>query len=1532
MDQAPVDLLSTATPSRGGTGVSTYFSDGFGNSALNEDDVSRDPSTAPLSCLCQCRRSGPSWSKLAVGGLFVCTCVLRRCVRVCVAARWQCCDFESALDGVQLQGLVAEALSLVRGNLSVEILGEQACVFLGSVDGEGKPDGQGVATNKSSQREERNEYRGDFQLGSRHGIGGVKFGDGTTYQGEWVLDHPKGYGVEMYPDGGVFKGRFWNDARHGLGAYYFANGQRYFGRWNTGVRHGEGVEMGKTGDKFFSVFEMGKRVSKVDLRDKRAECMELLTQVDAASQIGEQRAQMAREHSSKLDILSRILNTTSGRDTTVDKLTEIIADMKIYTQQGRPHPEQGGLHSGMANEWSVMRHEEGGRDRVQEIENELGDVTKAVADMKQWSREAKEIFRDEYNSQMLTLRSRCASLQAELSTLTGDAPVSDSFDYGTQSVATSRLKAASGHSEMAVNLQQSMDLAKTSIKAQIDTVSVSELGTDGESLANRRTRKVQFHENARTPLQHTATASNEVPTGTVPVEWIEQAIGGRLVANRFLEKGVLNDTGIMVGDLLAEVDGQPVKDLLYEFVMPLINGPIGSRVRLTVLRSDEPIRLMVERKSIAVLRPNSASESRATTPGSEKSERSDTPMADTGLDISKKMEEKAPLSASSVVGKQNKGFVMMSPAAGGIRWTMHQSPRRLAEQEKKANELEEQRMVAAARKQREAEEATYREEQEMQRRALEEARHRAGAELRKKSEAEAEAKRKAEEKRKDRENAAAMATLEEEEAARKGAEEEEARRVEDANRKLEEEAARKLAEDERMQAELIAIERARAERIERDRIRLEEDKKKADAALTAGLKAARGLDVSTAKKMLEEAIQITKMGHIADRRQEIQQLRVDTEFAQIKVVEMQVEEKIARVRVVLQRETSPMDGRVFCKHDIAEARDAIATARSTCAGLYDSAFYVEHLESLITEVDLAESRMTIATIVDTLDCPSPARQKTQPEAIPPFAVEAAPALSPVVVEATTLEAAPAPAPIPASADAPPSSGDADAAVREVADEYPERVVSVDGAKTPVPATPSPEPSGDLDETAVAASESADLLISGVVTEFLTTAANASDVAFESGDSQDHTPEKKAAQGSHSEQEEEASRNGAGGQSAPLLSQSVPSFKFKQPPLLPVDQIKAERNADDAQFQPPSVPEVAHESEDPAGPPTFKSEQPSALPVDKIKADPKVEDIELEAALVPGVVHVDDGQPQIDETAPPKFNSKKPAALPVNDVKADPKVENAELEAAAVPTVHTDEEHAVASASESAAPAPEAVSTDILASVAAEPTPQENLSQNTVSAHSDAAAEPAPMSLAVDEKEEDTNTSLEDDKSAALAVDATSALDEASDATGTSPLVDATAVLGEKQVVTELVVEQQDAAVATAKLRQQVAEEERERLQAEAEQEIAAATEALRVQMAQQQEEKLVLLAQMVRDKQELEEKNAHLVTLNAKLQQDVEEAAATAKTATEHAGAGAQETSAVQEERVMVSERVVKLAQEKEELLQQMVLEVGWVFCVYQCI
>ena len=420
--------------------------------------------------------------------------------------------------------------------------------------------------------------------------------------------------------------------------------------------------------------------------------MELLTQVDAASQIGEQRAQMANDAFTKLEILSKILHTIgSGRDTTVDKLAEVIADVKTDSNQGNPF---SGLGRPQPTVQSVQHKESTIDDRVKTIESELAEIMKAMSEMKLWSREAKQNFKDEYDSQMLALRSQCASLQAELAVLTGDAPASDTSDYGTHSM---RPGSGPGRSATSVSQSQSIDaskLARSQVnpgmgRPQEDAFSVSELGTADESVPDRRSRKVKFDDTVQSPMQTTAGAFLDA-TGMVPVGWTARPVDGGLVASKFLEKGAVNDTGIMIGDELAEIDGQSIRDLAYDTVMPLLSGPTGSRVRLTVHRGDEPIRLMVERKAIATLRPGSASESRATTPGSEKSERSDTPLTQTGLGGTKEPEEKSSFKETAVVGKQRKGFVMMNPAAGSIKWTMHQSPRRLAEQERKMREEEDE--------------------------------------------------------------------------------------------------------------------------------------------------------------------------------------------------------------------------------------------------------------------------------------------------------------------------------------------------------------------------------------------------------------------------------------------------------------------------------------------------------------------------------------------------------------------------------------------------------------------------------------------------------------------------------------------------------------------------------------------------------------------------------------------------------------------------------------------------------------------------
>jgi hypothetical protein len=1229
--------------------------------------------------------------------------------------------------------------------------------------------------------------------------------------------------------------------------------------------------------------------------------MELLTQVDAASQIGEQRARMAQDAFTKLEILSKILHTTgSGRDITVDKLAEVIADVKTDLNQGDPlpgHRSPGSSYGGPRPiVQSAQQNEGASENRLQAIESELAKIMKAMSEMKQWSGEAKQNFKEEYDSQMLSLRSQCASLQAELAVLASEAPASDTSDDGAPSMQ---------RTPIAVNQPQSIDAARH-VKSQInpgigkpqeDTFSVSEKGTaDDTFLADRRPRKVKFDDNAHS---QTSTVALVGATGTVPVDWIVRPVDSGLIANRFLEKGVVNDTGIMIGDQLVEVDGQSVRDLAYNIVMPLLNGPAGSRVRLTVLRGQEPIRLMIERKAFSALRPGSASESRATTPGSEKSERSDSLMAQTGLEETKEAEDKTSFKETAVVGKQRKGFVMMNPAAGSIKWTLHQSPRRLAEQERRMREEEEARIAAAERKQREAEEAARREEEELQRRAVEEARRRAAEELMKRAEAEAAARAKAEAEQKARLMAEAKAKFEAEEEARKAAEVEEARREEEARRKAEEEAARKAAEQERLQVELMAVERARKERIERDRIRMEEDRQKADAALAAGLKAARAFDVAAAKKLLDQAVQITKTGHIVDRSAQIQELRVDMEFAQIKVIEMKVEGEIAQVRVILQREVSPVDGRAFCREDIVEARRAIESARAVCVDLYDPAFYLEHLSRLSSEVDDAESRLLAAPWMDSLGKGLAAEQVAQtwrgalapaePEA-KPFPAEpaakalptkqqaqsddsdhdeeerqrermqkkravATPARMPVQ-DALLLEATPADA-APAGVEAAP----AEAPQVEYIEAVPELVAQESSASLGAAGS-------DVDEIQPAASESATDLITDVVKEIMDSAEAVCEVAFYSDNSTELTPEKKTA------------NDETGDSGSPAAMQRAPTFKSKQPPFLLMEEIKSEPRSDDSQFQPGSIPEISHESDPMAGHSTevvpgdtaehdvaavksitetffISTKEEAAAEEGKyeeedVPAEPKADEEAAIAVVEPAPVKSEtpalDGSPGAPNTetpgteqliAPafrtkqPSFMAKQPPSLSLEDIKAEPRKLDAEFQPESVPKI----------------------------------------------AHESDA-------LVVDAEAEETQ-----------ALDAVATKEEAAAEDVTSDTNSGSAA----EKVTVENPEQLEAAKAA--LRKEVEAEERAHLKPESEREIEASKE-LQAQLKHREAEKLALVDHMSRDKEELATRKAQLEALNHKLQENQQE------NAVEHSA----QVSAP-------SEEVMKLQREKEEIMRQMALE-----------
>ncbi|KAF6082824.1 hypothetical protein HJG60_016695 [Phyllostomus discolor] len=63
----------------------------------------------------------------------------------------------------------------------------------------------------NSQYPLRNEYRGNFVNGYRHGYGTFYYASGATYEGEWVFNKKHGMGRLTFKNGCVYTGPFYND-------------------------------------------------------------------------------------------------------------------------------------------------------------------------------------------------------------------------------------------------------------------------------------------------------------------------------------------------------------------------------------------------------------------------------------------------------------------------------------------------------------------------------------------------------------------------------------------------------------------------------------------------------------------------------------------------------------------------------------------------------------------------------------------------------------------------------------------------------------------------------------------------------------------------------------------------------------------------------------------------------------------------------------------------------------------------------------------------------------------------------------------------------------------------------------------------------------------------------------------------------------------------------------------------------------------------------------------------------------------------
>eukprot|EP00918_Siedleckia_nematoides_P104952 GHVU01229145.1.p1 GENE.GHVU01229145.1~~GHVU01229145.1.p1 ORF type:complete len:178 (+),score=29.26 GHVU01229145.1:24-536(+) len=92
-----------------------------------------------------------------------------------------------------------------------------------------------VEASRSSQKV-RLYHRGGVSDGQPHGLGVLRWDDGSEYEGEWRYGERHGLGVQRWKDGITrYAGQWDRDRHHGLGVSKKNSGLLdYAGRWNMG--------------------------------------------------------------------------------------------------------------------------------------------------------------------------------------------------------------------------------------------------------------------------------------------------------------------------------------------------------------------------------------------------------------------------------------------------------------------------------------------------------------------------------------------------------------------------------------------------------------------------------------------------------------------------------------------------------------------------------------------------------------------------------------------------------------------------------------------------------------------------------------------------------------------------------------------------------------------------------------------------------------------------------------------------------------------------------------------------------------------------------------------------------------------------------------------------------------------------------------------------------------------------------------------------------------------------------------------------
>lgn len=84
----------------------------------------------------------------------------------------------------------------------------------------------------------RDNYKGSFLKGQKHGTGDYRWANGQRYRGQYSNDRRNGQGRLEFSDGDAYEGGFVDGVMHGFGIYRWRDGRTYVGQHSSGSREG----------------------------------------------------------------------------------------------------------------------------------------------------------------------------------------------------------------------------------------------------------------------------------------------------------------------------------------------------------------------------------------------------------------------------------------------------------------------------------------------------------------------------------------------------------------------------------------------------------------------------------------------------------------------------------------------------------------------------------------------------------------------------------------------------------------------------------------------------------------------------------------------------------------------------------------------------------------------------------------------------------------------------------------------------------------------------------------------------------------------------------------------------------------------------------------------------------------------------------------------------------------------------------------------------------------------------------------------